>query len=72
VGCTFLSTAVPLFLTGVALAFGIVFEVPLLIIMPNLAGILTHQRFRKWRRVMIFAVFVVAGMANPSPQPILT
>ena len=52
------------------LAFGIAFEVPLLIIMLNLAGILTHQRFRKGRRVMLFAVFLIAGLANPSPDPI--
>src|SRR5580704_2432293 len=52
------------------LAFGIAFEVPLLIIMLNLAGILTHERFRKWRRVMIFCVFLVAGIANPSPDPV--
>jgi sec-independent protein translocase protein TatC len=57
------------FVMAMVLAFGIAFEVPLLIIMLNLAGILTHERFRKWRRVMIFAVFVVAGMANPSPDP---
>src|SRR6516165_5172193 len=58
------------FVMAMVLAFGIAFELPLLIIMLNLAGILTHERFRKWRRVMIFAVFVVAGMANPSPDPI--
>jgi len=58
------------FVMAMMLAFGLAFEVPLLIIMLNLAGILTHQRFRKWRRVMIFAVFLVAGMANPSPDPI--
>ena len=52
------------------LAFGLAFEVPLLIIMLNMAGILTHERFRKWRRVMIFGVFLIAGMANPSPDPI--
>jgi sec-independent protein translocase protein TatC len=52
------------------LAFGIAFEVPLLIIMLNLAGILTHQRFRKWRRVMLFTVFLIAGLANPSPDPL--
>ena len=34
------------------------------------AGILTHERFRKWRRVMLFGVFLIAGMANPSPDPI--
>ena len=58
------------FVMAMMLAFGLAFEVPLLIIMLNLAGILTHDRFRKWRRVMIFAVFLVAGMANPSPDPI--
>jgi len=58
------------FVMTMMLAFGIAFELPLLIVMLNLAGILTHQMFRKWRRVMIFAVFVIAGMANPSPDPI--
>jgi sec-independent protein translocase protein TatC len=38
--------------------------------MLNLAGILSHATFKKWRRVMIFAVFLVAGIANPSPDPI--
>jgi sec-independent protein translocase protein TatC len=57
------------FVMAMVLAFGIAFEVPLLIVMLNLAGILTHERFRKWRRVMIFAVFLIAGMANPSPDP---
>jgi sec-independent protein translocase protein TatC len=58
------------FVMAMMLAFGIAFELPLLLIMLNLAGILTHQRFRKWRRVMIFGVFLIAGMANPSPDPI--
>jgi sec-independent protein translocase protein TatC len=58
------------FVMAMMLAFGIAFEVPLLIIMLNLAGILTHERFRKWRRVMIFAVFLISGMANPSPDPL--
>ena len=58
------------FVMTMMLAFGIAFELPLLIVMLNLAGILTHRVFRKWRRVMIFAVFLIAGMANPSPDPI--
>ncbi len=57
------------FVMTMLVAFGIAFEVPLLIVMLNLAGILTHQRFRKWRRVMIFCVFLIAGIANPSPDP---
>src|SRR6201997_826928 len=58
------------FVMTMMLAFGIAFEVPLLIIMLNLAGVLTHERFRKLRRVMIFGVFLIAGMANPSPDPL--
>jgi sec-independent protein translocase protein TatC len=58
------------FVMTMMLAFGIAFELPLLIVMLNLAGILTHRMFRKWRRVMIFAVFLIAGMANPSPDPV--
>ena len=58
------------FVITMLVAFGIAFELPLLIVMLNLAGILTHERFRKWRRVIIFAVFLIAGIANPSPDPI--
>ncbi len=58
------------FVMTMMLAFGLAFELPLLIVMLNMAGILTHERFKKWRRVMIFGVFLIAGMANPSPDPI--
>jgi sec-independent protein translocase protein TatC len=58
------------FVMAMMLAFGIAFELPLLIVMLNLAGVLTHERFRKWRRGLIFGVFLIAGMANPSPDPI--
>jgi sec-independent protein translocase protein TatC len=58
------------FVMTMMLAFGIAFEVPLLIVMLNLAGIVTHERFRKWRRMILFGVFLIAGMANPSPDPI--
>ena len=58
------------FAMAMMLAFGLAFEVPLLIVMLNLAGVLTHERFRKWRRVLIFGVFLIAGMANPSPDPV--
>ena len=54
---------------GMLAGFGLAFELPLIIVMLNMAGILTHERFRKWRKVMIFGVFVVAGMVNPSPDP---
>ena len=58
------------YFTGMLLGFGIAFELPLVLAMLNIAGILTHERFRKWRKALIFGVFVFAGMVNPSPDPI--
>ncbi|HJY97311.1 MAG TPA: twin-arginine translocase subunit TatC [Streptosporangiaceae bacterium] len=58
------------FVMAMMLAFGLAFEVPLLLVMLNLAGVLTHERFAKWRRVLLFGVFLIAGMANPSPDPV--
>ena len=52
------------------LGFGLCFELPLFLVMLNQVGILSHERFKKWRRVMIFCVFVFAGIASPSPDPL--
>ena len=55
--------------TAMLLIFGLAFEVPLFMVILNLAGVLTHARMRKWRRLMIFAVFAFAAVATPSPDP---
>ncbi|HEX5189746.1 MAG TPA: twin-arginine translocase subunit TatC [Streptosporangiaceae bacterium] len=52
------------------LIFGLAFELPMVMVLLNLAGVLTHQRFAKWRRMIIFAVFAFAAVATPSPDPI--
>jgi sec-independent protein translocase protein TatC len=52
------------------LIFGIAFELPLVVVLLNLSGVLTHQRFRKWRRMIIFAIFAFAAVMTPSPDPI--
>lgn len=52
------------------LGFGLAFELPLALVLLNRVGILSHQRFAKWRRIVIFAVFVFAGIASPSPDPV--
>jgi sec-independent protein translocase protein TatC len=57
------------YFSGMLLGFGLAFELPLIIVMLNLVGILTHERFRKWRKMLIFGVFLLAGMVNPSPDP---
>src|SRR6201994_2437025 len=55
---------------GMILGFGLAFELPLALVVLNVAHILTHARFAKWRRLMLFAAFLFAGIANPSPDPI--
>ncbi|MGH3155239.1 MAG: twin-arginine translocase subunit TatC [Streptosporangiaceae bacterium] len=57
------------YVVAMILGFGLTFELPLVLVLLNYARVLTHARFRKWRRVMIFAVFVFAGVATPSPDP---
>ncbi|HEY7278705.1 MAG TPA: twin-arginine translocase subunit TatC [Trebonia sp.] len=57
------------YFTGMIVGFGIAFELPLLIVMLNAVGVLTHERFRKWRRMIIFGIFLVCGIVNPSPDP---
>jgi sec-independent protein translocase protein TatC len=58
------------YVLAMILGFGLTFELPLALVILNYARVLTHARFRKWRRVMIFAVFVFAGIATPSPDPL--
>jgi sec-independent protein translocase protein TatC len=57
------------YVIAMLLIFGLAFELPLIIVILNLAGVLSHSFVRKWRRMMIFLVFVFAGAATPSPDP---
>ena len=54
---------------GDAVDLRLAFELPLVLVMLNLAGVVSHTFIRKYRRVMIFLVFVFAGAATPSPDP---
>jgi len=58
------------YFVAMILGFGLAFELPLAMVILSFAGILTHERFRKWRRMIIFLVFVFAGIASPSPDPL--
>jgi sec-independent protein translocase protein TatC len=58
------------YFVAMILGFGLSFELPLTMVILSLAGVLTHERFAKWRRMIIFLVFVFAGIASPSPDPL--
>jgi sec-independent protein translocase protein TatC len=51
------------------LVFGASFELPLVIVLANLAGVLPASRLRKSQRISIFGIFAFAAIATPSPDP---
>ncbi len=51
------------------LAFGAVFELPLLIYFLALAGIVTHRGLWKFNRWFVVIAFVIGAILTPSPDP---
>jgi len=52
------------------LAFGIGFEFPILLIFLQMAGILSNERLRSWRRYAIIGIVVMVAVITPSGDPI--
>jgi sec-independent protein translocase protein TatC len=58
------------FLSMFELAFGIVFELPLLMMLLAWAGIIDHTKMRKWRKYAVLVMAVVAMVLTPSQDPV--
>ena len=53
------------FVLGMFLAFGLAFEVPVVVVVLVLTGLVTVEQLREWRGYVIVAIFVVAAVVTP-------
>ncbi|GAA5017549.1 twin-arginine translocase subunit TatC [Streptomyces siamensis] len=56
--------------TRAVVVFGLAFELPLVLIMLNLAGVVSARRMAGWWRHMVIGVTVFAAIATPSSDPL--
>jgi sec-independent protein translocase protein TatC len=57
------------FVTLMLVIFGAAFELPLLVVMANFAGVLSARVLKKSQRIAIFMIFLFAAVATPSTDP---
>ena len=57
------------FFTRMLLVFGVAFEIPLFVIMLNLAGVVSGKALARYRPWIILGTFVLAAVATPSTDP---
>jgi sec-independent protein translocase protein TatC len=58
------------FITRMLLVFGVAFEIPLFVVMLNLAGVVSGRALGRVRPWIVLGVFVFAAVATPSTDPI--
>lgn len=56
------------FVIAFIIPFGIIFELPLLLIALSVLGILTSEQLGKWRKLFILVSFIVGGAISPTPD----
>jgi sec-independent protein translocase protein TatC len=57
------------FMTRMLLVFGVAFEIPLFVVLLNLAGIVSGQALANYRPWIVVGTFVFAAVATPSTDP---
>ncbi|WP_328499481.1 twin-arginine translocase subunit TatC [Streptomyces sp. NBC_00414] len=58
------------FTVRMVLIFGLAFELPLLLIMLNMVGMVTGRRMAGWWRGVVMGVFVFGAVATPTTDPV--
>ncbi|MET3963850.1 sec-independent protein translocase protein TatC [Marmoricola sp. OAE513] len=58
------------FLTRMLLVFGVAFEIPLFVVLLNLAGVISGRTLGQHRPWIIVGTFIFAAVATPSTDPI--
>lgn len=56
--------------TRLVIVFGLAFELPLLLVMLNLTGILEGRRLLGWWRVMVLCITIFSAVATPTGDPL--
>ncbi len=57
------------FVMWLLLGFGLVFEMPLVILFLTKIGLVTHRTLGRYRRHAILAIVIVAALVTPTPDP---
>lgn len=57
------------FVILVAVAFGLAFEFPVLLVFLEMVGVLSSDRLRKWRRYSFLGIAIFAAVITPSSDP---
>jgi sec-independent protein translocase protein TatC len=53
------------FVLGMFLAFGIAFEVPIVVVVLIMTGLVSAAQLREWRGYVVVAIFIVAAVVTP-------
>ncbi|WP_431045266.1 twin-arginine translocase subunit TatC [Streptomyces sp. P1-3] len=56
--------------TRLVIVFGLAFELPLLLVLLNLGGVITGKRMLSWWRFMVVGITVFAAVATPTGDPL--
>ncbi|WP_295626035.1 twin-arginine translocase subunit TatC [uncultured Corynebacterium sp.] len=58
------------FILALIVIFGVSFELPLFIIMLNIAGVLRYETMKDKRRLIVLLIFIFAAFMTPGQEPI--